>query len=250
VASDLADAPFDVVLRDDNGGVIYRKGTRASLFADVAVPVYDPRNGHVIGALEMSSPIQGGETLVNALARRVAQEIEHRLLDEVGMVDKAVLYHFLRERHRTKGPFVFVNDHAIVPNAAAHRLVGRSDEDLLRQWAAVLAERSCDEPAPLTLTSGATVLVSAEAVRRPAQSPGVLLHLKSQPRFPSSPPRLTRTNFGVGWDSLTETECSVAELVSQGPHQPGSRREAIYFQAYRRLPPKVHIPQARPRFKG
>ena len=102
--------------------------------AYAAVPVHDRRNGHVIGVLEMSSPVQGAKTLVIALARRVAQEIEERLLDEVGIGDKAILYHFLRERHRAKGPFVFVNGRTMVPNAAADRLLGPSDEDLLRHW--------------------------------------------------------------------------------------------------------------------
>jgi DNA-binding CsgD family transcriptional regulator len=183
--------------------------------AGVAVPVHDPRNGHVIGAVEMSFPVQGAKTLVLALARRVAQEIEQRLLDEVGIADRAILYHFLRERHRVKGPFVFVNERTMVPNAAADRLLGPSDEDLLRHWAAVLAERRYDEPAEVTLGNGATVLVRAEAVRGPHRSPGVLLRL-ARPRSPSSPTRPASSGAGFGWDSLTETERSVTELVAQG----------------------------------
>ncbi len=192
VAIDLAGAPFAVVLRDDKGGVIDRKGAGAWLspigassvtagcaegpvmatnandtapqraagvaegaeqfatlltaVARAAVPVHDRRNGHVIGALEMSSPVQGAKTLVIALARRVAKEIEERLLDEVGTGDKAILYHFLRERHRAKGPFVFLNGRTMVPNAGADRLLGPSDEGLLRHCAEVLAERSYEGP--------------------------------------------------------------------------------------------------------
>lgn len=49
------------------------------------------------------------------------------------MADKAVLYHFLRERRRAKGPFVFLNERKMIPNAAADRLLAPSDEELLRQ---------------------------------------------------------------------------------------------------------------------
>ncbi len=68
----------------------------------------------------------------------------------------------------------------------------------------------------MTLSNGATVLVSGEVVGGPDWSTGVLLHLKAQPRSSSSPTRRTSTNAGFGWDSLTETERSVVELVSEG----------------------------------
>ena len=104
----------------------------------------------------------------------------------------------------------------MIPNAAADRLLGPSDEELLRQWASVLSEGSCDEPATVTLNNGVTVLVSAEIVRGPDRSPGVLLHLKAQ-SGPSCPPtRRSSSKAAFGWDSLSETERSVTELVTQG----------------------------------
>ena len=68
----------------------------------------------------------------------------------------------------------------------------------------------------MTLSNGATVLVSGEVVSDPERLSGVLLHLKAQARSSFSPTHGASTNAGFGWDSVTETERSVAELVSQG----------------------------------
>jgi DNA-binding NarL/FixJ family response regulator len=66
------------------------------------------------------------------------------------------------------------------------------------------------------LSNGATVLVSAEIVRGPGASTAVLLHLKTQARSSPSPTPPSSASAVWGWDSLTETERSVAELVTEG----------------------------------
>ena len=182
----------------------------------VGVAVHDLCNGHVIGALEMSAPSQGIRALMVALVRRMAHEVEQRLLDEAGTGDRAVLYEFLRARHRAKGPFVFVNERTMIPNAAADRLLGPSDEHLLRHLAASLVERPGGAAPEVVLSNGASVGVRVEAVGGSGRPSGVLLHLRPRPPAPSSLTRRASPKAAFGRDSLTETERSVSELVAQG----------------------------------
>ncbi|MCU1396406.1 MAG: putative transcriptional regulator [Ilumatobacteraceae bacterium] len=181
-----------------------------------AAPIIDPQSGRVLGAVDLSCRFADGSPLMLPLATRTAREIESRLVDQSRVADRVALQRFLRARRGAKAPMVFINAQNMITNAAAARLVAPTDEAMLWESAArALADGGGRTVAPLVLSGGTTVGIRCEPVAEGGELLGALVHLR--PIEPSSGrgshARLSRP---FGWSSLTESERSVAELVSLG----------------------------------
>ncbi|MFL6205933.1 MAG: LuxR C-terminal-related transcriptional regulator [Acidimicrobiales bacterium] len=178
--------------------------------ACAAAPVHDPTTGRITAVLNLSCAAADASPLMLPLVRRAAIDVEDRLLDGSGIAKRALLHCFLRVRRRAKQPFVLVNGHTAVMNAAADRLVAPDDEPVLVSLAHAFLDGS--EPATkLTLSTGATVAVSAEALAEPELGSVVLLQLRTAVRE-----RSVGLHNGGGLAVLTETERSVTDLVARG----------------------------------
>jgi DNA-binding CsgD family transcriptional regulator len=150
------------------------------------------------------------------LARRAAREIEQRLVDDARLGERVLLQRFLRERRRAKGPLVFVNERTMITNAAADRLVEPADEAILWDCARRMLAGGGTDPAAVVLSHGVPLTVRCEPVLDGAMLLGALLRLSpvSQADGDSSPRMGRRPPFG--WESVTDTEQSVINLVAQG----------------------------------
>ena len=178
--------------------------------ACAAVPIRDPRTGRIVGVLDLTCDARDAELLMLPLVKRAALEIERRILDDAGMAERALMHRFLDERRRTRKPFVLLNDRAVITSAAADRLLGPADEDLLRRIAAATEET--DFALEVTLASGATAVVTVER-RADANVPSATL-LTLSVRDPGGGTEGRRPTFGPG--SVTDTERSVIDLVAEG----------------------------------
>ncbi len=184
--------------------------------ASAGAPITDPRCGRIVGVIVLTSMVGIGTALMLPLAARAAREIEQRVIDEAGVYERVVFQQFLQGRRWAKGPLVYVIDRTIMANAAADRLIDADDTCQLRECAARLAS---DEPAEATrmvLSSGTEVMVRGEPLLDGASRIGALLRLEP---IAEASVRHSRTSDGhpaFGWDSLTDTERSVIELVAQG----------------------------------
>ena len=195
-------------------------------------PISDPRSRALVGVIALTSFTTDASALMLPLAIRAAKEIEQHLVDETGVAERFVLQRFLHERRGAKGPLVFITDRTMIANAAASRVVALDDEPALRAGAARIAGDCDDASFDLVLHRGAAVTVRVEPVVDGTRRVAMMLRLTVGP---------DRRGATVGWESVTDTERSVSDLVAQGltnreaaerlflsPHTVGFHLRSIY----------------------
>jgi DNA-binding CsgD family transcriptional regulator len=225
LARDLTGTAIGVVLTDARGHMVVRRASGPSSSVptvrsdgtSAVAPITDPRSGRALGTLVLTFRAADANRLMRplaALAARAAREIEQRLVDESGLAERLALGRFLRERRGAKGPFVLVTGQRLIPNAAAARLIGPDDEPVLRQAADVL--RAGREGDVLTLVvGGGAAAVRAQRIPDDSSPSGTVLQLTPITRD-SGGSRHQRHRAPDGWESLTDTERSVAQFVAEG----------------------------------
>jgi transcriptional regulator of acetoin/glycerol metabolism/DNA-binding CsgD family transcriptional regulator len=204
-----------------------------------AAPIADPRNGRIIGAVDLTCRAGDGSPLMLALAMRAAREIEERLVDGTRVRERMLLQRFLRERRGAKGPLVLVNDFTMITNAAADRVVDPQDRAALWECAQRLTG-SHQQSAEALLHGGRSVVLRSTPVLEGGVVTAAVLRLEPSTSAISDngAPRVRRP---YGWESLTPTERSVTELVADGltnrqaaerlflsPHTVGFHLRAIF----------------------
>lgn len=180
--------------------------------ACAGAPISDPTSGAIAGAIDLTCFDGDASTLMLPLVRRAARDIEERLIDAAGVAERIVLQRFLRERKGTRGPVVYVTERRLIANAAAGSLIVGADEPILRDLASRVLSASNRAPLTVALSSGALVTGRGEPVVDGGSVVGVIIRLGVDGR--GGPGGGQRPVFG--WDSLTDTERSVTELVAQG----------------------------------
>jgi DNA-binding CsgD family transcriptional regulator len=206
--------------------------------ACAAAPIADPSSGRIIGAVDLTCWAGDSSPLMLALATRAARDIEERLVDDAGVRERVLLQRFLRDRRGAKGPLVLVTGSAMMTNAAANRVVEPGDEAVLWECAQRLLGGHEDR-SEVVLRGGMSVEVRCEPVLEGGVLTGAVLRLR--PVTAATPDGAPRWKRPYGWESLTDTERSVTELVAQGltnrqaaerlfvsPHTVGFHLRAIY----------------------
>jgi transcriptional regulator of acetoin/glycerol metabolism len=186
--------------------------------ACAGAPVTDPHNGQLMGVIDLSTSTEGAHSLMLALVKRAAWEVEQRLLDGSAAAERVLYRHFLAARRRAKRPLVVVGEHTTLANTAASRLLGPADGDRLWEWALRALTASGTRTATAVLASGTATVAECDPVYDAQTLIGAVLRLRpetggaprAQPAAPSSGRPLS------GWESLTQTERSVALLVAEG----------------------------------
>jgi transcriptional regulator of acetoin/glycerol metabolism len=195
-------------------------------FADVlttmttaGAPIHDPHTAQVLGVLAFVCSAEAANQLLLPVVRRAVREVEQRLLNGSSGLDRFVQAKFLDARRRTRGPLAAISSHTLLTNAAAVRILPA--EDHTRLWDFVSSNLSVPgEGKPrFTLADGRAVSVSLEPILDGREVAGALVRFAASTqeaqlsrRSHSSKP--SRPTFG--WDSLTEAEHSVSELVADG----------------------------------
>jgi DNA-binding CsgD family transcriptional regulator len=179
-----------------------------------AAPISDPRNGRVLGVIDLTCSAGDSSPLMLPLATRAARDIEERLVDGSGVRERVALQRFLRARRGAKGPLVLVSDSTMMTNAAADRVVQPGDEAVLWECAQRLLGSRRDT-ATIVLSGGTSVEVRCEPVLDGGVVAAAVLRLQPMSSLaPVGAARRGHTTFG--WESLTDTECSVIALVAEG----------------------------------
>jgi DNA-binding CsgD family transcriptional regulator len=209
LSEDLAPTRIGVVLADDRDQVLERHSGTTSVNA----PISDPCTGRVLGVLALVCSAEDANELMLPLAIRAAREIEARLADDTRVVQRAALQQFLRQLRRVRGPLVLLSGSTMLTNAAADRVVEPSDEEVLWDCARRLSVAS-HKSTEVLLRSGAAVTVDFEPVHEGGVIIGSLLRLRLRPAAPAASGSGRRRPYG--WESLTEGEHGVIELVAQG----------------------------------
>jgi transcriptional regulator of acetoin/glycerol metabolism/DNA-binding CsgD family transcriptional regulator len=187
--------------------------------ACAAAPIIDPTTGSVLGAIDLTCSVERSHPLMLALVKRSARLIEQRLVSANPAADRVLLESFLRARRGARGALVALNGQAMYTNAPAVKLVQDIDRALL--WDLVSSALFDQQHAALELPvpPGGSSFVACETIADGDEVIGALMRFMPEPMATdghlmvderrSSRPKL-------GWESLTETERSVALLVSEG----------------------------------
>jgi DNA-binding CsgD family transcriptional regulator len=179
-----------------------------------AAPVTDPRSGRLAGVVDLTCRSSDASPLMLALARRAARDIEQRLIGDLGQADAFAAKCFLDLRRRAKGPIVFVTERTIMCNPAADPLVTAADRSLLWEQSKALLARVDTNTVDVVVSDGRSVAVTCEPVTDGGALIGAVLRL-----VPAAEPAIGYADdVGTtgGWQAMTDTERSVAGLVSEG----------------------------------
>jgi DNA-binding CsgD family transcriptional regulator len=244
LSEDLSDARVAVVLADRRGRVVEHRVSDPTLgaaidgvlattrlvrgsgpdtavrgvLASASAPIVDPGTGRLVGLIEIVCFVADESALMQPLVTRAAREIELRLVDDAGVSRRLVLQRFLQERRRAKGPLVVITDASMITNAAASRLLASEDEAILRVLAQRLtSEPGAGEPSRLELSDGSSMMVRAEPILDGPIQLGAVLRLwpvAATAREAAPRRRADRPTFG--WESLTDAERAVTDLVAEG----------------------------------
>jgi len=175
--------------------------------ACAASPITDPTTGRVFGVVDLSCAADQATSLMLPLAKRIAWEIEQRLLDETTYEQRVLREHFLTARRSTRGPLLSINDSNMIVSGAAAAVVHSSDRERIWHW---VTQALCAKPdvwSELTLSSGQRVLLRCEPAWDADRLVGAIVYLDQGERTRKS---------AEGWPSLTPTERAVAYQVAQG----------------------------------
>jgi transcriptional regulator of acetoin/glycerol metabolism/DNA-binding CsgD family transcriptional regulator len=206
----------------DRGPVFVRGGEHfTAAFTETAcagAPITNPRNGQVLGVIDLSTLLTDAHTLMLPFVKRAALEIEQRLIHDSPVIERLLYQHFLRARRRVRQPLVVVSERTMLTNAAASRLLHPSDREGLWDWAVRVMETSRSPGSDFQLTNGLNVVAECEPVYDAQLIIGAVIRLRpaSNSRAALTSQLLGRGTAPSGWESLTETERSVAGLVGAG----------------------------------
>ncbi len=182
--------------------------------ACAGAPITDPGSGRALGVVDLTSLAAEGSWLMLPLAARAAREIEQRLVDDNRLSERLLIQRFLQERRGAKGPLVVLSEATMITNAAADRLVEPQDEPILRECANRLAREEPGGVTELGLCGGTRVAIRSEPVVEAGSTVGAVLRLT--PIGDGRPAGSSRGYARFGWESLTDTERSVVDLVAEG----------------------------------
>jgi sigma-54 dependent transcriptional regulator, acetoin dehydrogenase operon transcriptional activator AcoR len=186
--------------------------------ACAGAPITDPRNGEVLGVIDLSTFLTEAHALMLPLIKRAASDIEQRLIQDSPVIERLLYQHFLQARRRVKQPLVLVSEHTMLTNTAASRLLRPADREVLWEWALRVMTTSGSPGSEVQLTNGLTAVAECEPVYDAHLVIGAVIRLRiatSSGGSVVSGPSDQGTSPS-GWGSLTEAERSVAELVAQG----------------------------------
>jgi DNA-binding CsgD family transcriptional regulator len=182
--------------------------------ACTAITVTDPATGHLLGVVDLTCAAGDVSPLMLPLAKRIAWEIEQRLLEDTSVDEHVLREQFLKARRMTRAPLVVLNERSMMMNTTAASIVQSSDRELI--WDAVVRALNAGKRDSIyvVLPGGRQVTIGCEPVLDGARLVGSLVHFETG----SAPPRGTggRRAPADGWSSLTRAEQAVAEHVALG----------------------------------
>jgi DNA-binding CsgD family transcriptional regulator len=188
------------------------------------------------GVVDLTCLAAEASALMLPLAIRAAKEIEQRLVDDSGVAERFVLQRFLHDRRGAKGPLVFITDRMMITNAAASHVVTPDDEPALRACAEQIGQPGETASFHLVLCRG-PVTVRGDLLLDGTLRVATVLKLT----MPNRGGGTASSGATFGWESLTDTERTVSDLVAQGltnreaaellflsPHTIGFHLRSIY----------------------
>jgi DNA-binding CsgD family transcriptional regulator len=216
LGDDLAGTDVGVVLSDESCRVIGRAPSDPTSCATTTLahaPIVDIRTGRTLGSIALVSDATLPSPLLIPIARSAAREIE-RSACEGRSESERLESQFVRARRRCRGPLAVVGEHTLLVNAAAAPLLTAGE--VAHLWPRVrnaIAEGAL-AIAGISGADGALLDADIEFVRGHDDIVGAILRFRASNRDAGS--RRSSERGSYGWNSLTDAERGLAELIGRG----------------------------------
>jgi len=184
--------------------------------ACAAAPVVDPTTSSILGVVDLTCLAEHSESLMLAIARHAARDIERELVNGSSATERVLLEGFLRARRGARGALVGLNARVVYTNALAAELMRDVDRALLWELVSAVLRTGPANSVELPVSSGLMRRARIEPMLDHSGVIGALLQFEASVRNIGRAPGAATSHPSFGWDSLTPTEFRGAELTSTG----------------------------------
>jgi transcriptional regulator of acetoin/glycerol metabolism len=232
----------------NSGGMVLETG-RASMVAGpehffeqslqltcAGAPILHPTSRRILGTLNLTCRYEDTSPIMLSWVREVAAEIERELSVVATRREHLLFTAFLSDNRDSRHPVICLDEHTIISNAAASRIVATADQPILWEQAArAMSGGATAEVRSLTLSDGSLVDVHVTPVSDGPDSVGALMRVKP----------VTDTGGGSGltfrkvtalpglvgnssaWQRLCDKATAVSELSTLAVGEAGTGKFAV-----------------------
>ncbi|WP_084423568.1 sigma-54-dependent Fis family transcriptional regulator [Rhodococcoides kyotonense] len=170
-------------------------------------PIYHPTSKRLIGTLNLTCRFEDTSPIMLSWVREVAAEVERALAVVSTRREHLLFEAFLADNRDSRHGVVCLDEHTIISNAAASRVIGSADQPILWEHAAkAMSGGRTDRALQLDLANGSTVSVTVSPVQDGPLAVGAVLRVKA-------PSKRTTKNDADANGSLL----SIPGLVGRSP---------------------------------
>lgn len=143
-------------------------------------PIHHPTSKHMIGTLNLTCRFEDTSPIMLSWVREVAAEIERALAVVSNRREHLLFEAFLADNRDSRHGVVCLDEHTIISNAAASRLIGSTDQPILWEHAAeAISGGRTDRSLQLDLANGSRVSVTVTPVQDGPDAVGAVLRVKA-----------------------------------------------------------------------
>jgi len=153
-------------------------------YADVTsagVPVVHPVTRRTVGSLNLTSRVRDTSPVLLSWLMELVRDIEGVLQASATQRERTLLDAYLNENRDTRHPLVALNDHTIITNAVAARLLSSVDQALLWEHASRAIGEGLQEPREVVLTNGTVVSIHCRQILGATESVGAVVRIRHVP---------------------------------------------------------------------
>jgi transcriptional regulator of acetoin/glycerol metabolism len=208
-------------------------------FTCIGVPINDPVHRRCVGVLDVTVPADRNNHLIAVIAEQAARTVERRLLEEHSWRERALLARFHQLSKSNRGAFVVLNEHVIMSNPRAARLLDGVEQSTLWEEASHITIGA--RQSQVALADGRVASARTTPLHENDELVGAVIELRT-PVFDDSAP------FGYGRRTPIDNAPTVP-VTSAGPAEESASppllgQDPIFMEAFRHacaVPPGIAL---------
>ncbi|PYE12449.1 regulatory Fis family protein [Williamsia limnetica] len=230
----------------NSGGMVLETG-RASMVAGpehffeqslqltcAGAPITHPVSKRIIGTLNLTCRYEDTSPIMLSWVREVAAAIERELAVVATRREHLLFNAFLSDNRDSRHPVICLDQHTVISNAAASRIVSTADQPILWEHAArAMAVNTTTEVRSLTLSDGSFVDVHVTPVSDGPELVGALMRVKPVSDSAAPLPTFRKSVLpglvgnSSAWQRLCDKATAVTELSTLAVGEAGTGKFAV-----------------------
>jgi transcriptional regulator of acetoin/glycerol metabolism len=166
-------------------------------FSCAGAPIAHPVSRAVLGTLDVTCRLRDASPFVLSWVTELGREVENALLDSTSRRERLLLRSYLANNHDSRHPLIVLDQHTVISNAVAARLLDSVDQAMLWEHASRALADGREDAGLLSLSTGGQISIRSRAVTDGGQTIGAVLRIKpvadpvpAAPREPGGLPGL------------------------------------------------------------